>query len=86
MSEGNGFQADDGTRLVAPITSIYALRAQLDEALGNLADAERRAETAERRLAELRRDCRAALADAGNEPLVAKLDLVGQLEALRAPR
>ena len=47
MSEGNG------AGLVAPITVVYQLRAEREEALGRLADAERRAEAAERKLAEL---------------------------------
>lgn len=52
MSPGNP-KADDGSELVVPVTTLYHESARRAEAEGELADAIRRAEVAERRLREL---------------------------------
>ena len=56
MSEGNGAGVVvpvTQSPLVVSVSVVYQLRAELEIAQGKLADAERRAQTAEKRVAEL---------------------------------
>lgn len=78
LNEGNG------SGLVAPITTVYQLRAELEEARGKLADMERRAERAEAALHRMREETIAALEQNGHDALARRFRLMVELEGLRA--
>lgn len=80
MSEGNG------AGLVAPVTVVYQLRAELEIARGALADSERKVARLTADLDKLRAEYRGALERSEGEvvrAMLAKLDLAEELRTLR---
>lgn len=79
MSETNG------GGLVAPLTTVYGLQAELEAARSALADSEARVRVLERDLAALRSDCEAALERAGEAALLHRVRLRAELRAVVRP-
>ena len=77
MSEGNG------SGLVVPVTTAYQLRAELDAALGKLADAGRKIAQLMAEAATLRKECEQALTEAGTPAATAMLQRIRLRAELR---
>ena len=67
---------ENGNGLVVPIVVMYQLRAELDAALGKLADAERKIVQLMAEAATLRKECEQALGEAATPAAAAMLQRV----------